>query len=114
MLWLKRLNSPFTGTAALGTALTITGTGFRPTAGENKVTIAVVVCTLTAVSVTSITCSVGHGPVGAHPGIVNVAGKGMATGPVAFTYTEDITRITPTTGSLGGRTSSYYFTYMSI
>ncbi|XP_052286416.1 fibrocystin-L-like [Dreissena polymorpha] len=94
--------SPSSGTSALSTALTVTGTGFIPTAGKNKVTIVGIECTVTMATATSITCNVGNGPVGAHPIIVNVEGKGIARGLVEFTYTANITGISPTIGGLGG------------
>ena len=72
------------------------------------VTIGGVNCTVTAATTSSITCDVGNGPVGEHIVKVNVAGKGLAShtgGDVMFSYTADISGISPTTGSLGGKTA---------
>ena len=96
-----------TGTLALGTSISISGTGFSSTNDNNMVTIGGVNCTVTAATTSSITCNVGNGPVGEHKVKVNVAGKGLAShtsGDVMFSYTADISGISPTTGSLGGET----------
>lgn len=106
----------FTGTSALSTSITITGTGFSSVTSENDVTIADVACTVTSASTTSIECDIGNGPIGTYPVIVNVDGKGDAaiSGTVEFTYTADISGIVPSSGSLGGTfvfitTSSKHF-----
>jgi len=93
-----------TGTLALGTSIDISGTGFSGSTSDNNVTIAGVPCTVTAATTSSITCDVGNGPVGAYDVIVNVAGNGDAaiSGNVEFTYTANISSISPTSGSLGG------------
>lgn len=90
------------GTAALETSVVIEGTGFSDDTSEITVSIGGVVCAVTESSATRINCDVGNGPVGSHPVLVTVEGKGHASGHVEFTYTTDITAIYPTTGSLGG------------
>ena len=80
------------------------------------VTIGGVNCTVTAATTSSITCDVGNGPVGEHKVKVNVGGKGLAShssGDVMFSYTADISGISPTTGSLGGKTA-YYINYFTL
>ncbi|WAR05573.1 PKHL1-like protein, partial [Mya arenaria] len=94
--------SPSTGTLALGTSVTISGTGFSSNQSDNSVTIGGVACSVTAATSTSITCSVGNGPVGTYPVVVNIAGKGYASGSIEFTYTADVTGISPASSSLGG------------
>ena len=95
------------GTSALGTSITVSGTRFSSTQADNTVTIGGVDCNVTAATSTSITCDVGNGPVGDYKVEVNVAGKGFAShdsSDVMFTYTADITGISPSAGSLGGKT----------
>jgi len=60
-------------------------------------------CSVTAATTTSITCDVGNGPIGTYPVIVNVDGKGLSTGSETFTYTADISSVSPSSGSLGGK-----------
>ena len=83
----------------------MSGTRFSSTQADNTVTIGGVSCSVTAATTTSITCDVGNGPVGDHKVMVNIAGKGFAShdsGDVMFSYTADVTGISPSTGSLGG------------
>lgn len=94
--------SPNTGSSALGTSITIVGTGFSSVTSENIVTIGGVACSVTAATSTSITCDVGNGPVGFHSVLVTVQDKGYASGNVQFSYGADVLSISPTSGSLGG------------
>ena len=90
---------------ALGTSISISGTGFSSTLDNNRVTIGRVDCSVTAATTTSITCDVGNGPVGEHKVVVNINSKGAGShsgGDVTFSYTADISSISPITGSLGG------------
>ena len=99
------------GTLALGTSISISGTGFSSTL-DNRVTIGGVDCSVTAATTTSITCDVGNGPVGEHKVVVNIDSKGVAShsgGDVTFSYTADISSISPTTGSLGGESVFCFF-----
>lgn len=84
----------------------VSGSGFSSVTSDNTVTISGVACSVTSATTTSITCTVGNGPIGTYPVIVNVAGKGDAeiSGTVEFTYTADISGISPSSGSLGGMT----------
>ncbi|XP_053388768.1 fibrocystin-L-like [Mercenaria mercenaria] len=95
--------NPQSGTTALSTSVVISGTGFSGSVSGNIVTIGGVECTVTAARDNSITCDVGNGPLGSYPVLVNVDGKGQSTGNVQFTYTSNITSISPTSGSLGGK-----------
>ncbi|KAL4228553.1 Fibrocystin-L [Mactra antiquata] len=97
--------APSSGTLAQGTSAVIGGTGFNTDPTQNYVTIAGISCSVTASTSTSITCSVGNGPVGDHKVEVNVAGKGIAkhsSGDVMFEYTARIDDVNPKTSSLGG------------
>ncbi|XP_052060298.1 fibrocystin-L-like isoform X3 [Mytilus californianus] len=97
--------SPVQGTQALGTELTIDGSGFSLTQTDNTVTIGGVECTVTAAASTYLKCNVGNGPMGQFPILVKVAGKGQASGSIQFTYTAEITGISgQTSGSLAGGT----------
>ncbi len=96
----------FTGTSALSTSITITGTSFSSSASDITVIIGGVACSVTAASATSVTCNVGNGPVGSHKVVVTVTDKGSAAhsgGDVTFEYTASVTGLSPTTGSLGGK-----------
>jgi len=79
------------------------GTGFDGSAANNNVTIGGVTCNVTAATSTQITCTLGNGPTGVRNVVVNVLGQGQASGTVTFTYTSDITSISPTSGSIGGK-----------
>jgi hypothetical protein len=84
--------------------LTITGTGFSTTPSSNAVIIGTSgVCTVTAASSTSLTCTISAAPEGTYPIQVNVAGKGLATGTSSFTVTVtlQVTSIFPTQGGAG-------------
>lgn len=93
--------SPSTG--SLGTSVDISGLGFSAVMAENTVTIGGVPCIVTASSIANITCSCGNGPLGSYPVVVTVEGSGTASGQGVFSYTADITSISPTSGSLGGK-----------
>lgn len=96
---------------SLTTSVVISGTGFSSNFSENNVIIGGVECLVTDSTTSSITCDVGNGPVGSYPILVNVDGKGYATGSVDFTYTSDIASIDPPSGSLGGKETSSQLYY---
>ncbi|XP_041373046.1 fibrocystin-L-like isoform X2 [Gigantopelta aegis] len=97
--------NPSSGMVANSIAITITGTGFDSTPANNTVSIGGVACTVTAATATTITCNIGNGPTGSHAIVVDVAGKGLASGSVTFSYLSAITSISPTSGSIGGGTT---------
>ena len=81
--------------------LTIAGTGFSATPGDNTVKIGTATCTATASSDTSITCDVTpHG--GSNAVDVNVSGSGYATGTATVDTTLTATSVTNGTGSFAG------------
>jgi|GEM_PF-3399069 len=88
--------SPMSG--PIGTSVTINGSGFSSTAGNNTVRINGTTATVTAASATSLTITVPSGATaGAYPIAVTVAGN---TAPSAgnFTVTPAVTSFTPTSG----------------
>lgn len=86
-----------------GNILTISGTLFSTTMEENHVTIGEIPCVVTGSTATSITCTVGVGPVRAFPVIVSVDGKGFASNTADnFTYIGGISSVSPTEAALGG------------
>ena len=105
--YIVNICSLFSGTQALSTVLTIDGSGFSSVNADNSVMIGGVACVITAASANQITCSVGNGPMGQFPVVVNIQGKGQATGSFKFTYTASADSITPTSGSFGGEYMSY-------
>ncbi|XP_053372927.1 fibrocystin-L-like [Mercenaria mercenaria] len=85
-----------------GDTLEISGTLFSTTSTNNIVTIGGVPCEVTFSSETKIKCTVGRGQLNTYPVKVTVAGKGIASGNKNFTYTTDMTDITPEWSTLGG------------
>ena len=95
----------------LGTIIKISGSGFDVEPTNNKVMIGGVSCTVTASTTSTIKCTIGVGPLGAHKVMVTVAGKGYAehsSGNVTFSYDANITSIDPSSGSQGGRYNHDY------
>lgn len=91
-------------TGSLGHVVEITGTGFESSSGDrNQVFIGNTVCGVTAVTSTTIKCTVGNGPTGDADVKVNVEGKGLASGSVQFKYVTNVTSLTPSIGSVEGR-----------
>ncbi|MBI4490136.1 MAG: IPT/TIG domain-containing protein [Deltaproteobacteria bacterium] len=92
------------GTGQVGTSVTISGTGFSPTASENTVTFNGAVATVTSATATQIVTSV---PSGATTGPIAVTTPaGSATSSSAFTVTGSsgaptITGFTPSIGTPG-------------
>ena len=90
---------------SLGTSIQISGSGFDADPANNTVMIGGVSCTVTASTSSTIDCTIGVGPLGAHKVMVTVAGKGYAehsSGNVTFSYDADVTSIDPSSGSQGG------------
>ncbi|XP_066271366.1 fibrocystin-L-like [Branchiostoma lanceolatum] len=100
--------TPSEGSFYAGTSIAISGSGFVPNTDNNTVTIGGVACEITAATEDEISCDVQENSGGSHVVTVEVDGKGFASHPtdgeVVFTYTADISSISPTTGSLGGGT----------
>ncbi len=69
------------GSASDNTILTLTGSGFSANSGENNVTINGVVCDVTSINETSISCAVGESVAGVFDVLVEVEGKGSAEYP---------------------------------
>lgn len=97
--------SPAAGSAAGGTELTITGTGF---AEGVTVTVGGAECTVSAVTETTITCTTTAHAAGEVDVVVANAGGGQVTAAAAFTY-EPINPVvvsaSPPSGSVDGGTS---------
>ncbi|XP_019623376.1 PREDICTED: fibrocystin-L-like [Branchiostoma belcheri] len=97
--------NPSEGSFHAGTSITISGSGFLPNTDNNTVTIGGVACEITAATEDEISCDVQENSGGSHVVTVEVDGKGLASHPNStsmFTYTADISNISPTSGSLGG------------
>ena len=87
------------------TEITIAGTGFDTTHGNNNVTIGDKSCTTTSATATQIVCEVGDGPRGTFPVMVDIASAGSAENAgnnITFTYNFQISSVSPTTCSIGG------------
>ena len=98
---------------AIGTSVSISGSGFSSVSSENDVMIGGVKCTVTSSNSGSIVCDIGVGPVGSHKVEVNVAGKGNAehtSGDATFSYDAAISSIDPTSGSQGGKLYDLHLT----
>jgi len=88
-----------------GDVLTITGVFGSITTADATVTVGGVTCTVTAATSASITCTLGNGPLDTFPVIVNIAGKGNAASTASdFSYTADVTSVSPTSCGLAGLT----------
>ncbi|XP_078617899.1 fibrocystin-L-like [Branchiostoma floridae x Branchiostoma japonicum] len=97
--------TPSEGSLHAGTSITISGSGFLPNTDNNTVTIGGVACEITAAAEGEISCDVQENSGGSHVVTVVVDGKGLAShsnGTFMFTYTADISSISPTSGSPGG------------
>ncbi|GFN92108.1 fibrocystin-l, partial [Plakobranchus ocellatus] len=92
--------SPVTG--SMGNSVVISGTGFSSTNSDNTVVIGMKECRVMAATATDITCILGNGPTGAANVMVNVKGKGQASGYVTFTYVTGVSRLIETSGSVEG------------
>ncbi|KAG7457780.1 hypothetical protein MATL_G00230750 [Megalops atlanticus] len=98
--------SPSQGSYALGTVLTITGTGF---ASENaSVFVGGVKCSVLELHSSSLTCRVGNASAGTHPLFLSFDGLGLAqpSGNAGFNFTNQmgVSSISPTSGSVAGGT----------
>ena len=83
-----------------GQTLIIAGSNFID--GETSVSVGGVPCTIVSVSGTSITCTIGSGPAGNQPVIVNVASVGQSNSNIQFQYILQVDSVTPSQGSYGG------------
>ena len=117
--WLLAQTPTVSSISPSGMTLTITGTGFSTTLSSNNVIIGTSgVCTVSAATTTSLTCTISAAPAGTYGVQVNIAGKGLATGTGGTTVTIplQITSISPTQGGAGkpkvqlrrGEKTSYY------
>ncbi|XP_036421459.1 fibrocystin-L-like [Colossoma macropomum] len=112
--------SPLQGASALGTVLTISGSGFVD--GNASVQIGNVQCSVLQVTNTSLTCRVGPASAGLYPVSVSFPEVGYAVysggTPFNFTYQMGVTSIEPTAGSATGGTiitiSGYGFGYDTV
>ncbi|XP_076157842.1 PKHD1 like 1, tandem duplicate 1 [Alosa pseudoharengus] len=98
--------SPSQGSSNLGTVLTISGSGFDDT--NATVWIGHTECTVTQVTDTQVTCSVGPAPAGTYPVILSLPGLGQARyqGDQPFNITSQlsVSSVSPIAGSLTGGT----------
>ncbi len=102
--WLSAQTPTVSSVSQSGMTVTIAGTGFSTTPSSNLVIIGTSgICTVTAASTTSLTCTISAAPAGTYSIQVNVAGKGLATGTSGSTVTISlqITSIYPTHGGAG-------------
>jgi hypothetical protein len=90
--------TPSSGTA--GQSLAIVGSNF--VSGQTSVTIGGTPCTITSISSTSITCTVGSSPAGNQPVIVSVSSAGKSSASTLFAYSLHVSSVSPTQGSYGG------------
>jgi hypothetical protein len=90
--------SPTSGSASQ--LLTITGSNFVN--GQTSVQVGGVTCAVNNVSSTSITCTVGSGPAGNQPVVVEVISVGQSNSNFVFQYLLQVTSVTPSQGSYGG------------
>ncbi|XP_078699976.1 fibrocystin-L-like [Branchiostoma floridae x Branchiostoma belcheri] len=89
--------------ATSGTSVTITGSGFGQTTGDNEVSIDGAPCAVDSSSDTEIVCTLGDHVAGSDYTVdVTVAAKGMARSGVTFSYELSLLAVTPNTGSFGG------------
>uniref|UniRef100_UPI00089DC9B0 fibrocystin-L-like n=1 Tax=Ciona intestinalis TaxID=7719 RepID=UPI00089DC9B0 len=89
-----------------GDSISLTGSGFGTTASDVTVTIGGMACTVSTVTDTSVSCTLGESPGGTQTIAVKVAGKGSAASTAGtFTVTSAVTSITPTSGSTNGCTT---------
>ncbi|XP_035686784.1 fibrocystin-L-like [Branchiostoma floridae] len=89
--------------ATSGTLVTITGSGFGQTTGDNEVSIDGAPCVVDSSSDTEIVCTLGDHVAGSDYTVdVTVVSKGMARSGVTFSYELSLLTVTPSTGSFGG------------
>jgi hypothetical protein len=93
----------FLGSKAKATSIDISGSGLSTDVTHVNVTIGGVECKVTTAQIDNISCDVGDGPLGTYPIIVDINGKGRASGDVHFTYISELTAISPSSGSVGGK-----------
>ncbi|XP_062385127.1 fibrocystin-L-like [Sardina pilchardus] len=98
--------SPSQGSNSLGTVLTISGTGFDD--DNATVWIGHTECTVTQITDTQVTCSVGPAPAGTYPVILSLPGLGHARyqgdRPFNFTSQLSVSSVSPIAGSVTGGT----------
>ncbi|KAI4871505.1 hypothetical protein NFI96_027165, partial [Prochilodus magdalenae] len=112
--------SPSEGASALGTVLTISGSGFND--GSAVVQIGNVSCSVLQVTSTSLTCTVGPASAGLYPVSVSFPALGYArySGGKPFNFTQQmgVSSIEPTAGSITGGTvitiSGYGFGFDTV
>ncbi|CAF1690270.1 unnamed protein product, partial [Adineta ricciae] len=90
--------SPTSGSASQ--SLTISGSNFIT--GQSNVSIGGVSATIVSVTSSSITCTIPSIPAGNHPVIVQVSSIGISNSNIQFTYSLQLTNVTPNQGSYGG------------
>ncbi|XP_078698697.1 fibrocystin-L-like isoform X2 [Branchiostoma floridae x Branchiostoma belcheri] len=89
--------------ATSGTSVTITGSGFGQTTGDNEVSIDGAPCVVDTSSDTEIICTLGDHVAGSNYAVdVTVVEKGTARSAVTFSYELSLSAVMPTTGSFGG------------
>lgn len=86
------------------TTLTVSGTNFGTDTSAISVTIGGEVCSVSAATDTSLTCTVPSAPVGDQSVNVNVASLGKASTTVVVTSSPILTSISPSSGSTEGKT----------
>ncbi|XP_066572050.1 PKHD1 like 1, tandem duplicate 1 isoform X2 [Amia ocellicauda] len=96
--------SPTEGSNALGTILTITGSGFG--SGNASVLVGDTECAIIQMNSTWITCTVGNASAGTYPVSLSFAELGLALNVNAFnfTYQMGVLNISPSSGSIAGGT----------
>ncbi|ESO84871.1 hypothetical protein LOTGIDRAFT_131466, partial [Lottia gigantea] len=92
--------SPVSGFA--GDSVTITGTGFNGDQSKNSVSFNGVECTVTASSLTSITCTLGNVAAGPHSVIVMNSDTGLSDDDTTFTYQMIASSLSHISGSVAG------------
>ena len=90
--------NPTSGTT--GQILTISGSNFI--SGQTSVSIGGAACSLTNVSSSSITCTVGSSPAGSQSVVVSVSSIGKSNSNIQFQYSLQVNSASPTRGSYGG------------
>ncbi len=90
--------SPTSGTS--GQSIVISGSNF--VSGQTSVTVGGTTCGISAISSTSITCTVGSTPAGSQPVIVSVASNGKSNSNIQFNSLLQVNNISPSRGSFGG------------
>ncbi|XP_028646735.2 PKHD1 like 1, tandem duplicate 1 [Erpetoichthys calabaricus] len=98
--------TPTSGSSALGTILTITGTRLSSSLANESTSVSIggANCTVTQISDTQITCEVGDAAAGSAPVTVYVPAVGLAQSPFTFANLLGVTSASPLTGSIAGGT----------